>query len=316
MSTLLLRRIALIPLLLVGVTLSMQLLYLLLPGDPAATLAGGENASLSQVERIRAELKLDQPFYVAYWDWLTHAVRFDFGRSLVTDQGVAEELFRRLPATLSLGVVALVIAIAMGLIGGVFAAIRCGGFFDRLLLAVTSAGMAVPAFIIGIVLIVVFAVELGVAPAIGYVPISESPAEWARHIVMPAIAVAIAPAARIARTLRGSLIQALDSPYVLTAWSKGGRARVVILRHALRNSLIPTLTVLGLQVDLLIGGSLIVENVFSVPGVGAYVANAATGSDLPVIQGAVVLFALATILANLAVDIAYGIFNPKVRVSS
>jgi peptide/nickel transport system permease protein len=175
--------------------------------------------------------------------------------------------------------------------------------------------MTVPAFIIAIILIVVFAIQLGWLPAIGYVPFTDSPWEWARGMLLPAIALGASTAARIARTLRASLIQSLDSDYVRTAWAQGSPPRTVLTGHALKNSLIPTVTILGLQVDLLIGGSVVVESVFSIPGLGSYIARAATSADLPAIQAVVLLFAVVTVVANLLVDLAYAALNPKVRVS-
>lgn len=309
------KRIAMIPLVLLAVTILMQGLYLLLPGDPAMTLAGGENASISQVERLREELNLDAPFHVAYWEWLTAAMRLDLGTSLLSGESVVEEIVSRLEATVSLGIAAFVIAVPVGFGLGVLAAVRRGGFADRFVLALTSAGMAVPAFIIAIVLIVVFAINLGWLPAVGYVPFSESPLRWAQAMVMPAIALAANPAARLARTMRASLIETFDSDYTRTAWAKGASPHAVLTKHALKNSLIPSVTILGLQVDLLIGGSVIVEVVFSVPGLGQYIARAATAADLPAIQAIVLFFAIATVLANLVVDMIYVALNPKVRVS-
>jgi len=315
MTLFILKRLALIPVVVLVVTLVMQGLYLLLPGDPAVTLAGGQDASLAEIERIRRELHLDAPFPVAYWDWLQGAIRLDFGNSLLTRTSVAEEIFRRLPATLSLGLAAFAIALPAGFMLGVVSAVRRGGWVDRAVLAMTSVGMAVPAFVISLLLILVFAIQLGVLPAIGYVPFTDSPLEWARAIFMPAVALAAAPAARMARTLRASLIQSLDSDYVRTAWAKGAPPRTVLTKHALKNSLIPTVTILALQVDLLIGGSVIVEIVFAIPGLGSYIARSANASDLPAIQGIVILFAVVTVVANLLVDLAYVALNPKVRVS-
>jgi peptide/nickel transport system permease protein len=315
MTSIILRRLAAIPLVLIAVTMIMQALYLLLPGDPAVALAGGENASIADVERIRKELNLDAPFFVAYWDWLSSALQLDFGASLLTGISVSDEILRRLPATLSLGLTSMTIALVVGFVLGVVSSVRRGSWLDRVVLATTSAGMAVPAFLIAIILIVIFAIQLGVLPAVGYVAFTESPLEWARGMVLPAIALAAAPAARIARTLRGSLIHSLDSDYVRTAWAKGASPRTVLVKHALKNSLIPTVTVLGLLVEVIIGGSVVVENVFSIPGLGTYIGRAATSADLPAIQSIVVVFAIFTVVANLLVDVAYAALNPKVRVS-
>lgn len=315
MRSVVLRRLVTLPLVIIAVTLAMQALFLMLPGDPAVALAGGENASLADIERIRSELSLDAPFHVMYWDWFSSALRFDLGRSLVTETPIVDEIVRRLPVSLSVGVAAFAVAIPAGLGLGVVAATRRGTWIDRLVLATTSAGMAVPAFVVAIILMVAFAIQLGWLPAIGYVPFTESPIDWLRSLILPAIALGALPAARIARTLRGSLIASLDGDYVRTAWSKGAPAGRVLSRHALRNSLIPTVTIIGLQVDMLIGGSVIVETVFSLPGLGAYLARAATSSDLPAIQAVVVVVAVATVLGNLLVDLAYMVLNPKVRVA-
>lgn len=315
MARLVLWRLATIPLVLIAVTFLVQCLSLLVPGDPAVTLAGGEDASLERIEAIREQLNLDDPLFISYGRWVGNAVRGDFGESIVNGTSVVDEIQRRLPVTLGLGLVALAMIIPMALIGGFASAIWRARPPDHLLLAGSSFAMAAPSFVVAIILVGVFAVQLGWMPAFGYVPFTDSPPEWLHHLILPGIALALAPAARLARTLRGSLVDAFDGPYVRTAWAKGAAPSAVLGKHALKNALVPTVTVLALQLDILLGGSLIIENVFSIPGLGSYMATAVQGNDLPIVQAVTVLFAVMTVLINLAVDIVYGLLNPKVRVA-
>jgi len=315
MARLVLWRLATIPLVLIAVTLLVQCLSLLVPGDPAVTLAGGENASLERIEAIREELNLDDPLFIAYGRWLGDAVQGDFGSSIISGTSVVDEIARRLPVTLGLGLVTVAMIVPLAMFGGFASAIWRARPPDRAILAGSSLAMAAPSFVVAIVLIVVFAVRLGWMPTFGFTRFTDSPAEWLHHLILPAFALALAPSARLSRTLRGSLVDAFDGPYVRTAWAKGATPSAVLGKHALKNALVPTVTVFALQLDILLGGSVIIENVFSIPGLGAYMASAVQNNDLPVIQAVTVLFAVMTVLINLLVDIVYGLLNPKVRVS-
>lgn len=287
-------------------------LVLVVPGDPALTLAG-DNASPEQVERIRASLGLDKPLVQQYLDWLSGAVRGDLGTSLLSSRGVTETIFGKLPVTMSLAVGGILIGLSIGIPAGVLAALKRGKLLDRGATVGASLGMAMPNFWLGLVFVMVFAVYNPWFPASGYVRLSENPFEFARHLFLPALTLGTAAAAEITRQLRGSLSDVLQHDYVRTAEAKGLRRWVVVGKHAAKNASIPVVTVLGLQFSLMLGGTVAVERVFGIPGLGTEVVNSVLGKDLPMIQGIIFFTTLAVVVINLAVDIAYGYLNPKVR---
>jgi peptide/nickel transport system permease protein len=307
------RLVALVPLLLIISALVFSMTFLI-PGDPARTLAGGLHASANQVASVRHQLGLDQSIIAQYWRWLSHAVSGNLGVSLFSHNTVASEIARRFPITLSLAIGALVVAIILGVPAGIAAGTRPGATVDRLVTLGTSAAIAIPDFWLGILLVIVFAVKLKALPAIGYVGITHSPVAWATHLYLPWLALGIAGAAPIARQLRGALIDVLDQDYIRTAGAKGLPARVIVLKHALKNAAIAPVTVAGIQFAYLLGGTVIIEYIFSIPGLGLYFFDALNGKDLPVIQGVTLVVALTFVLLNLAVDVLYAYLNPKVRL--
>jgi peptide/nickel transport system permease protein len=312
------RRIAgLVPVLLV-VSFGVFLLSVLVPGDAAATLAGGENATPQAIERIQGELGLKDPLVEQYGRWLGDAVRLDFGTSLFEPEGgrtVTDEIRYRLPVTLSIMVGGLLVALLLGVPAGIIAGMRPGSLMDRGSSMGISAGLAVPNFFLALLFASWFAIQRHWFPAIGFTRLTDDPVDWLRSITLPCLAVGLFAAAGVARQVRASLIDVLQSNYVRTAWAKGWSPLRVVGKHAFKNAAIPAVTVLGLQVGALLGGTVLVEQIFSIPGVGSYMLRALVASDLPVIQGVTVMFVLATVLVNLLVDISYGFLNPKVRVS-
>lgn len=286
----------------------------LIPGDAAVTLAG-ETATPERVEQIRQDLGLDRPLLAQYGSWLSGVLQGDLGTSFYANQPVTEELVRRFPATLSLAFGAMSFTVVVGMALGITAARRPGSIADRLLQVVASIGIAMPSFWIALILVLVFAVTLGWLPAIGYVPLTESPADWLKSILMPSIALGIAGAAVVARQLRGALMDVLSLDYVRTARARGVSPRRIVAKHALKNAMVPVLTVLGVQAAYLLGGTVVIEQIFGIPGVGKYVYDSLFTLDLPVVQGAVIFIALLVILVNLLVDISYGMVNPKARQS-
>ena len=267
------------------------------------------------MDEIRDELGLDDPLLEQYGRWLGGVLSGDLGSSLFNGRTVASELEARFPVTFSLALGAIVFAAAVGIPLGLLAGTRPGSLLDRALSVGTSFGIALPDFFLATALVVIFAVELDVLPAIHYVDLAESPIEWAKHLVMPWIALGVASAASLARQVRGSMIEVLDADYIRTARSKGLAERRVLGRHALKNALTPALTILGLQFAYLLGGTFIIESIFALPGIGQYMLEAITSRDLPVIQGVVLLVAVIFVFINLVVDILYGVLNPKVRVT-
>lgn len=308
------RLLGLVPLLFV-VSLAVFALVYLIPGDAARTLAGGEDASEERVEEMRRELGLDEPVLVQYGDWVSDAVRLDFGESLLTRRPVFDELRARFPTTLSLVLGATAFALVVGVPTGIAAGIRPGSWVDRLVTAGTSAGIAVPNFWLALMLVLVFAVNLQWLPARGYVGVTESAWLWFKHLVLPSVSLGLLMAATLARQLRGALGDVLQSDYVRTARSKGLAPARVVGKHALKNAAMPALTILGLQIGYLFGGTVIVEQVFGLPGIGTRLIEAIFEKDVPVIQGTVVIMAVLVVFTNFVVDVVYGYVNPKVRVT-
>lgn len=308
------RLLALIPLMLI-VSFLVFSLVVFLPGDPAESIAGGTDASPADIARVRDELGLDDPLLVQYGRWLGDAVQGDLGRSLYTKRPVSDEIRTRFPVTFSVAIGAIFISLTLGMSAGIIAALRQGHLTDRVVIFLTSLGLAIPSFWLALMLIIVFAVNLQWLDSIGYVNFTTDPYEWAMHLIMPWLALGIGAAASVARQVRGALVDTLDQDYVRTARSKGLPGHRVVGKHALKNAAMPAITVLGIQFAYLLGGTVIIETIFTIPGLGTYVVSAISGRDLPVIQGTVLMMAVIFVVINLAVDILYAVVNPKVRLS-
>ena len=314
MTSYILRRLlSLIPLLLIVSFLVFAMAFLV-PGDPARTLAGGTRASEAHVIEVRHQLRLDKPIAAQYGRWLTNALRGDLGKSLFKQNSVATEIRRRFPVTLSMALGALVVMVLLGVPAGIAAGTRPGSLIDRMVTLGTSVAIAIPDFWLAIILVVVFAVKLKALPAIGYTSFSQSPVDWATHLYLPWLALGLGGAAPIARQLRGALIDVLDQDYIRTAGAKGLPQRVILVKHALKNAAMAPVTILGIQFAYLLGGTVILEYIFSIPGLGQYFFTALNTRDLPVIQGVTLVIALTFVLLNLAVDVLYAYLNPKVRL--
>jgi peptide/nickel transport system permease protein len=287
-------------------------LILLIPGDPAITIAGPD-ATPEQIETIREGLGLNRPFIIQYFDWLGSALQGDLGTSLFTSRAVTTSIMESLPVTLTLTLTAILISLLISVPLAIVSATRRGGWIDRLATVTSSIGIALPSFWLGLMLVLLFSITLGWLPATGYVPLAQDPAAWLQHILLPALTLGVAAAAESTRQLRGSIIEVLQQDYVRTARAKGLRTRMVIGKHVLKNASVPLVTVIGLQVTLLLGGAIVVEQVFGVPGLGQVAISAVTTRDIPVIQGVVLVAVLVAMLSNLLVDLTYGYLNPKVR---
>ena len=285
-----------------------------IPGDPIATLLGREYEP-KVAESLRNLYGLDQPVYQQYLTWLNALVHGDFGYSLLTRASVSEILVQRIPRTLYLlsggVIIGLVIAIPIGILG----AFHRGKLADTLLMSFTTALMSVPQFWLGILLIVVFAVSLGLLPGAGYVSFSDDAIGSIRSMALPWLTIGFAMAAFIARVLRSSLLDALGQDYIRTAQAHGLTNRQVVLKHALRrNAAIPTVTVVGLQIGYLLGGSIVVEQVFAFPGMGRVMISSIIQRDYPLIQAAVLFFATGFVIVNLLTDLSYGFLDPRARL--
>jgi len=309
------RLLALVPTLLV-VTFVAFLLVKLLPTDPAIAAAGGDSATPAAIQQAREDLHLDEPLVSQYWRWVTDAVQGDLGDSYGRRTPVADDLEQRLPVTLGLLLAATAFALVLAVPLGILSGLRPNGAADQGGRLGASLAVAVPSFLIGQVLVIVFAKELGWLPPNGYVRFSESPSEWLRYITLPAIALGLGIAAAIMRQLRAALVDELDTNHIRTGWAIGGSAPRVVGRHGLKNASAPALTILGLQFAGLVGGAVIIEQVFSIPGIGRYMLDAIIGADVPAIQGCVLVLAIIQIVLSLGVDIAYALLNPKVRVAA
>jgi peptide/nickel transport system permease protein len=285
------------------------------PGDAAERIAGPE-ASTETIAEVRSQLRLDDPVVVQYGRWLGGAVRGDMGTSLITREPVTEMVVEALPRTLSLVLVASVMAILVAFAAGVVSAVYAGRAIDRIVVGATSLGVAAPSFWIGIVLVSTFAIDRPWFPAGGYTPIANGFGEWLSRLILPGAALAALATAELTRQLRGSLTDALNRDFTLTARAKGLSATRIVGKHALKNAAIPVVTVLGLRIAQLLGGAIIVERVFAIRGLGTITIDAVNSRDLPVVLGVVTTFSVMVILTNLVVDLSYSYFNPKIRTQS
>lgn len=300
------RLLFMVPVLL-GVTLLVFLIFHLTPGDPARVLLGemGQGASPEAIEALRHQLGLDRPWYVQYGDFLLNAIQGDFGRSFRGDRPVMPELLARFPVTLKLTLSALGLAALTGIPLGILAAVKRHTWVDHAVMVVALLGVSLPSFWFGIMLMQMFALKFKVLPPSGT-------GTW-QHMILPAVTVALSSVAFIARMTRSTLLDQLREDYVRTARSKGLKERAVIFRHALKNAFIPVLTTLGLQFGNLLGGSVVTESIFSLPGLGRLAVEAIKGRDLPSIQGSVLWVAVVFSLVNLAVDLGYAALDPRIR---
>lgn len=315
LATFIARRLLIMVPLLIIISFAVFSLVLIIPGDPAQTLAGGARASPATVERIRHLLHLDQPFLAQYWRWLSGVLHGQLGNSLFKNQSVASGIRERLPVTVSIAAGGMVLAVVIGLPAGIVAGLRPRSWVDRVVSVGSSLGVAIPDFWLAMLLVVVFAVNLHLLAPLGYVQFATSPSQWFLHLIMPWLALGIGGAATIARQTRGSMIDTLRQDYIRTAEAKGLSRSRVIAKHAGKNALSPVITLVGIQFGYLLGGTFIIEQIFSLPGLGTYMLQAISTKDLPVIQGVVLITALMFVVINLVVDVMYGFLNPKVRVS-
>ncbi len=305
------RVLATIPVMGIVALFVFSLLYLA-PGDPAAIIAG-DQATPADVERIRAGLGLDRPFLVRFGGWLWDVLRGDLGQSIFTNLPVTHMIAQRLEPTLSLMVLTLILSVGVAVPLGVLAAWTHGSLLDRAVMLVAVLGFSVPVFVVGYLLAYVFALELEWFPVQGYTPISQGIGPWLRNLVLPAVALGGVYIALIARITRATMLEVLSQDYVRTARAKGLGSGAVLFLHALKNAAVPVITVIGLGVALLIGGAVVTESVFAIPGLGRLVVDAILRRDYPVIQGVVLLFSFTYVLVNLGVDLLYTVFDPRIR---
>jgi len=285
-------------------------------GDPVYAILGPESsADQLTIERLRQELQIDRPLPVRYADWLGHAVTGDLGRSFRQPIQVRDAIIARVPVTLELTAFAIVLAVVVAIPFGTAAALRAGGRLDVVLSAVAAFDLSVPNFFLGILLIYVFALRLGWLPSAGFVTMNSDVIGNLRLMLLPTLTLAAAYGGGFARYVRSCMVEVLGEDYVRTARAKGLGRAVIVMRHALRNALIPLTTVIALEIASLFGGAVVTETVFSLPGIGTLLTESILGRDLPMVQGVVLFVTAAVVFTNLVVDLAYGLINPRVRVS-
>jgi peptide/nickel transport system permease protein len=300
---------------LVGVTVVVFAIVHLVPGDPVR-IAMGTRFDPEVYEALRRASGLDQPLPQQYLSYVTSAVTGDLGVSFRSGEPVTQILLSRLPATLSLAGVGIVVALAMAFPLGIWSALHHGKASDAVVRAVSQVGVSVPDFWMGLLLILLFSSTLGWLPPSGYVPLTEDPLQWARRVAMPGLTVGLVAGSILTRYVRSSVLESLSMDHVRTAESKGLRRRVVLGRHVVRNALVPVLTITGTQLATMLGGLIVVEVVFAWPGLGRLVFDAVSARDYPLLQGAVLLIAAIFLLVNLVVDVLYARVDPRIRVSS
>jgi len=300
------------------VTMLVFRLIRMAPGDPAAMRMGREAAkpeNLPKLEALREEMGLTKPVPMQYLSWVQDLAQGNFGDSLKNKRPTFDLFMQKLPATLELVVGSTIFALLIAFPLGIIAALRRGSLIDRAAMGFVSAGLAVPSFWLGLTLILIFSVRLGWLPASGYVPLREDPVENLRRLILPAVTLGTYLAATLMRFVRSDMIQVLGADYIRTARAKGLREKSVILRHAMRNALIPVLTVAGLEIGALLGGAVIIEQVFGWSGVGWLTVQAIFDRDYPLVQTSVLFVTVGLILINLLTDLAYGFLNPRMRIS-
>lgn len=296
------------------VSLVVFLIPYLIPGDPALTIAG-PNSTTDDVERIRNELGLDEPIVAQYVDWLTSTLRGDLGQSYIIGRDVATMIGERMEVTLSLAVLSTLFAAVIGIPLGILAATKIGGFRDRAAVVGASLGVAIPNYWLAALLVTYLSVRLRLFPPAGYVRLAEDPVQWAYHLVLPTIALGAIAAAEVTRQMRGSLAASLGRDYVRTARMKGLPRRLVVGKHALKNASIPVVTALGLTLTVALGGSVIIEQVFGMAGLGELAITAVQARDIPVLQGIVLLTTVVAVAMNLAVDVFTSYLDPRISIA-
>lgn len=306
-----LRLLQAIPVLLLVAVLTFVLMHML-PGDPAVVIAGPD-ATPEAVDRLRHQLGLDRPLWEQLVHWLGNLARGDFGQSLMLNQGVFSAVLERLPVTLSLAFLAFLVTIPVGVLLGVTAAYYRNSWIDSVVMGIALVGVSIPSFWIAIVSVVLFSVELRWLPSSGYEPLSQGFTPWLRSMVQPAVILALFQIGYLARMTRSSMLDVLDQDYIRTARAKGLNEWSTVGKHAFRNSLMSVVTVSGIILSLLIGGSVVIEQVFALPGIGRLVVQGIMARDYPLIQGTMLLLGFAFVIVNVVVDLAYTLVDPRVR---
>ena len=298
-----------LPILLIVSLITFGMIHLI-PGDPAVAIAG-MSATPEQLSNIRRDLGLDQPLLAQLGHWYAALMRGDLGRSLLLGQPVVQATLQRLPVTLALSLYALCLTLAIGLTSGILAALRQNTWIDQVAMVFAMLGISLPSFYLGLLMIILFAVDLRWLPTGGYIAFGDDPVGWLATSTMPAVSLALLLAGLLARITRSTMLEVQD--YIRTARAKGLPEGRVVLKHALANALIPIITVIGIIVSLLISGSVVIETLFSIPGIGQLLTQAVLNRDYPMVQGGLLMTTALLVLVNIAVDVLYALLDPRVR---
>ena len=318
MVTYIVRRLILALIVLVIITLMIFLVIRLLPGDPIYLyMSRQEQQTLTeeQIQAARHQFGLDKPIVVQYFEWINGIFHGNFGDSLFYSESVGALLKRRIPVTLNLGIPAFIIGSILGTAAGVLSALRRGKALDSVMAILSYMGIAVPIFWLGILLIYVFGLKLHLLPMFGYTSPSVDLVQNVKQLILPVACLAVTPLASIARQSRSSMLEVIRQDYIRTAWAKGLKERNVVMRHALKNGLIPVVTLMGISLSYILGGSVFIETVFSIPGMGALSVQALLSKDYAIIQAVTLLIASMIVIVNLLVDLTYGWLDPRIRYS-
>jgi peptide/nickel transport system permease protein len=286
----------------------------LLPGDPIKALLGDQqDYSEEQIAQLKYEFGLDKPVIIQYLNWMGGVLHGDFGVSIVGRTPVSNEVFKRVPITVQLGLLALILGAIIGIPAGIISAVRRGKNIDTVVVTLSNIGITVPVFLLGYILIYIFSLQLDLLPVQGYTRPTVDFWLYLRKIIMPVACLSIFPIAMLARQMRSSMLEVMRQDYIRTAWSKGLKERLVIYKHTLKNALIPVITVAGMGVTVIIGGAVIIETVFNIPGMGRLAVSSVLNQDYPFIQAIILVISVIVLLVNLLVDLTYGWLDPRIR---
>jgi peptide/nickel transport system permease protein len=316
MTTYIIRRLILAAIVLFLVSIFVFLAMRLLPGDPVLmymSASSVQEVTEEQLNLVRHQYGLDKTLPQQYLDWITGVFRGDLGTSILNRSPVMQEILRRLPITVHLGILAFIIATIVGIPAGVLCAVRRGGWLDNLVTTLANIGITVPVFWLGILLIYVFALYFKWLPVMGYTSPFENFWLSTKQLIMPVFCLAVGPIAGNARQARSSMLEVIRKDYIRTAWSKGLRERAIILKHALKNGLMPVVTLSGMGVGTILGGAVLIEQVFNIPGIGRLTVTSVMNQDYPYVQAIALIMAISIVFSNLLVDISYGWLDPRVH---
>ncbi len=316
MTAYIIRRLILAVIVLVLVSMFVFLAMRLLPGDPVLMFVSSSSVQEitdEQLESLRHEFGLDKVLPMQYLDWISGVLHGDLGRSILNHSPVTQEILRRLPITIHLGALAFIIAVIIGIPAGVLCAVRRGSWLDNFITTLSNIGITIPVFWLGIILIYVFALYFEWLPVMGYTSPFEDFWLSTKKIIMPVFCLALGPLAGNARQARSSMLEVIHKDYIRTAWSKGLRERTIIIKHALKNGLMPVVTLSGIGIGAILGGSVLIEQVFNIPGMGRLAVTSVMNQDYPYVQAIALIMAISIVFANLLVDISYGWLDPRVH---